>query len=459
VRTEQSLLEDTGLAGSPTQVVGSPIQVAFITLGCAKNEVDSEKMMALIQTAGWRLTEDPAQADCLVINTCAFITEAIEEAISTILEAAELPNIASGQCKLVVCGCLPSRYGHSLSPELPEIAAFIPVLEEHSIVSTISSLFATEPTLEAANQDSLLKAAPTPRRIALRQAPWAYLKIAEGCSRHCSFCTVPTIRGPYQSTPLAELLLEAEELVSAGARELILIAQDTGLWHDGQFGLPDLLEQLASRYPDVWLRIMYMQPNGVSDQLLQTMAKHPNICNYLDIPLQHAAARVLAEMNRSGSREEFLSLLQKIREVLPDVTLRTTMIAGFPSETRQEAKLSESFLKAAQFDYVGVFIYSQEKGTPAGERFDQVPLRTRRARAQRLRDLSDCIGYQRAEARIGKVLEVLVCEMEDDQPVGRSQGQAPEVDSLVYLDSGQPGQRLTVCIEGSFCYDNDGRVC
>jgi ribosomal protein S12 methylthiotransferase len=462
--------------------------VAFLTLGCAKNEVDSERMRAALSAAGFSLADSPDTADCLVINTCAFISEATEEAIATILEAAETPRVSEGRCKLVVAGCLPSRYGDELSAELPEVAAFVPVASEGGLADVIAGLFgeqdgglgsampgglgnATPGGLGAATPGGLGSAMPGglgnatpggplsppdashPRRLPVEPLPWAYLKIAEGCSRRCSFCTIPDIRGPYRSEPLAEVIAEADQLVGAGARELVLIAQDTGLWRDGDMRLPDLLERLARRYPDVWLRVMYLEPAGVTDRLLEVMAAYANICDYLDIPLQHASPKVLAEMNRSGSSEEHLALLGRIRAALPGVTLRTTLIAGFPGETRAEAKLLERFVEAAQFDYVGVFAYSQEDGTPAGRRDDQVPRRTRLARAQRLRDLADAIGAVRAASREGSVVEALVCEYEDGVPIGRSQAQAPEVDGVLYLDAGQPGERNTVIIGESMMYD------
>ena len=475
------------------------ISVAFITLGCAKNEVDSEKMRAAVLAQGWLLTDQSEQADCLVINTCAFITEATEEAITTILEASEWPSVLNKTCRIIVAGCLPSRYPDQLASELPEVAAWLPVAEESQLVQTIVGLFGDASTATVSDihakpsmssdkefqassdlafpldqrilahpdlvicpdQKLLVSSGPvlsTTLRVPASRLPWAYLKIAEGCSRRCAFCTIPDIRGPFVSMPLAEILVEADQLVEAGARELVLIAQDTGLWHEGQLGLPDLLELLANRFADVWLRVMYLQPSAVSDRLLEIMAAHPNICNYLDIPLQHAASQVLKQMNRSGSGKEFLSLIARIRQTLDNVVLRTTLIAGFPGETRTEARELERFVEAAQFDYVGVFVYSAEAGTPAGERMDQVPLRTRRARAQRLRDLADTISLERWQQRVGQTVEVLVCEQEDGQPVGRSQAQAPEVDGIIRLNRGQPGQRLTAIIEESWLYEFSARV-
>jgi ribosomal protein S12 methylthiotransferase len=295
------------------------------------------------------------------------------------------------------------------------------------------------------------------------------VKIADGCDRRCSFCTIPNIRGRYRSVPSDEVVAEVAELVDGGVREIILIAQDTGLWSQKTEpkNLAGLLDALARRFPATWFRIMYMQPQGVTDELLATMSAYGTICNYLDIPLQHASGRVLHEMNRRGSGEEYLGLIARIRAILPDVALRTTVIAGFPGESRAEAKELERFIEAAAFDYVGVFPYSPEDGTPAGTRTDQVPPRTRRARAQRLRDLADTIGFERVAARTGSTQEVLITEFDEDCQVdrehrgavlGRTKYQAPEVDGMVHLDCGAIGEVVSATMVETYCYELDGKV-
>ncbi|MDR1422239.1 MAG: 30S ribosomal protein S12 methylthiotransferase RimO [Coriobacteriales bacterium] len=440
--------------------------VAFITLGCAKNEVDTDVMRAQILAAGHALVEDPAEADVVVVNTCAFIVEATEEAIATILEATTLPRVAAGEARLIVAGCLPSRYERSkLASELPEVTAFLSVENESDLLKLI---------------DGAASVSDTTGHLRTVRAPWAYLKIAEGCDRFCSFCTIPSIRGRYTSRPAADIIAEAEALVAGGVRELVLIAQDTGRWSgDVDAGpahtLPQLLDLLATHLPTTWLRVMYLQPSGITDELLTVMAAHTNICDYLDIPLQHASARVLRAMNRKGSGEEYLALLERIRVALPAVTLRTTVIAGFPGETRAEARELERFIAEADFDYVGVFPYSPEEGTVAGARRDQVPRRTRLARAQRLRDIADTVGFARWAMRIGSRLEVLVTEYDDEDPdipddgkgknsaarvgvspprmLGRTKGQAPEVDGMVHLAVGSVGELVSVRISESCCYD------
>jgi ribosomal protein S12 methylthiotransferase len=435
-------------------------------------------MRARVLAAGFGLADDPAEADVVVVNTCSFITEATEEAISTIFGLLELPRLAQGTAKLVVAGCMPSRYGETLSDELPEVAAFVSCAEEDGIVGILEKVLPPVAPLAPLS--------PTPP-LRTVSAPWAYVKIADGCNRRCSFCTIPHIRGPYRSVPFDEIMAEVAGLVSGGVREIVLIAQDTGIWSDkggdGTSGterdgtapspsspsnLAGLLGALAARFPATWFRVMYLQPQGITDELLAVMATHANICNYLDIPLQHASKRVLREMNRAGCGEEYLVLLARIRAALPDVTLRTTVIAGFPGETRADARELERFIEAAAFDYVGVFPYSQEDGTAAGKREDQVPLRTRRARAQRLRDLADAVGFARVAARVGTVEEVLVIERDEDEDgdpgegvyplLGRTQHQAPEVDGMVHLDRGNIGKLLSATMVEAYCYELDGRV-
>jgi ribosomal protein S12 methylthiotransferase len=446
--------------------------LAFITLGCAKNEVDSDTMRARVVAAGHTLVDDPALADIVVINTCAFITEATEEAIAVILKTTQLPRVVAGQARVVVAGCLVSRYSAAeLTEELPEVSSFLSVEDEDQITALLGG---------DQSADTADTPAPQFRTV---NAAWAYLKIADGCDRRCAFCTIPFIRGPYQSRSADEIIAEATELVSGGVRELVLIAQDTGRWRGAgkQQGQPanlaQLLDVLARRFSGTWIRIMYLQPSGITAELLTVMAAHQNICNYLDIPLQHASARVLADMNRTGSSAEYLELLAQIRAALPDVVIRTTVIAGFPGETRADARELERFIAAAEFDYVGVFPYSQEEGTIAGERSDQVPKRTRLARAQRLRDQADAVGFARAQARVDSMVEVLITEwdeegidplgsdledLESSDPyplLGRTRGQAPEVDGMVHLDIGTPGERVSARIIEAYCYELDGRVC
>jgi ribosomal protein S12 methylthiotransferase len=427
--------------------------VAFITLGCPKNEVDTDRMRAAVSASNFLLADDTDHADVVVVNTCSFIQDATEESVGTVLDMAAqwLPEREGRH--LVVAGCMPARYGEELTDALPEVAAFVPVAEEGALLAVLERLtgVAAGPAVAGA-------------LVRTESGPSAYLQISDGCHRECAYCTIPSIRGPYVSRPLPDIVAEATQLVAFGARELVLIGQDITAYGrdlDDPETLADVVRAVAAVRGVDWLRLMYVQPDGVNDDLLAAMAENANVCHYLDIPLQHAAKPVLRAMRRSGDAASFLALIARVREVMPDVVLRTTLIAGFPGETTADIHELERFLEAAQFDYVGVFIYSPEDGTTAAEMPAQVPLRTRRARAQRLRDLADTIGFERAASRVNSTMEVLVEGIEEDDGVvvvGRWRGQAPEIDGLVLLDRGEAGQIVSAKIDDSLGYDLEGEV-
>jgi ribosomal protein S12 methylthiotransferase len=425
--------------------------IAFVTLGCPKNEVDTGRMSAAVAGSAYTVAEDLESADVVIVNTCSFIREATEESIAAVLEAASEWLPAREGRSLIVAGCMPSRYGADLAAQLPEVHAFLPVADEHELLAVLERL-----TGVASGRGHALSAVRT------ANGPSAYMRISDGCHRACAYCTIPSIRGPYVSTPLAAILSETEALVDSGAREIVLIGQDiTAYGRDlaGTETLADVVRAVASLPGVDWLRLMYVQPDGVTDDLLASIAENDNVCHYLDIPLQHASRSVLRAMRRSGDGDAFLALLERIRAVLPDIVLRTTVIAGFPGETREDVSLLEAFLRAARFDYAGVFAFSPEDGTPAATLPGQVAARTRQARAQRLRDLSDEIGFRRAEALAGRTLDVLVEGVEeDDVIVGRWRGQAPDVDGVVLLDRGDVGQIVSTRIVDSLGYDLEGEV-
>jgi len=426
--------------------------IAFITLGCPKNEVDTDRMRAAVLSSAYTLAEDIDDADVVVVNTCSFIQDATEESLATVLEVAGqwLPEREGRH--VVVAGCMPSRYGDELSVELPEVAAFVPVGDEAGLLGIVERL--TGVPSGAGAEDAVSRTL---------EGFSAYVQISDGCHRDCAYCTIPAIRGPYVSRPLADIVAETNELVALGAREVVLIGQDISAYGrdlDSSDTLADVVNAVAAVPGLPWVRLMYVQPDGVTDELLQAIAGNPNVCHYLDIPLQHAAKSVLRRMKRSGDAESFLTMLERIRSVVPDVVLRTTLIAGFPGETTADVNELLRFLDAAHFDYVGVFVYSPESGTTAAEMPDQVPLRTRRARAQRLRDRADEIGFERAAARVDATVEVLVegVDPDDGVVVGRWRGQAPEIDGLVLLDGGTPGEFVRVRIVDSLGYDLEGEV-
>lgn len=434
-----------------TTQVAPGVRVAFVTLGCPKNEVDSDRMAASLGE-GFELVADLDDADAVVVNTCAFIREATEESIGVVLEVAGEWKSASPDRVLVVTGCMPSRYGDELSGSMPEVDAFVPVTEESALVEVLTRLTGATGSVT-----------PVGAPARLLPGPSAYLQVADGCHRTCTYCIIPAIRGPYVSRTADDIVAEATDLVAMGARELVLIGQDISSWGrdlPDRPTLADLVRRLSGVDGLAWLRLMYVQPDEITPDLLDAMASSPAVCRYLDMPLQHASKDVLRAMGRRGDASEFLRLIGVVRDLLPGVVLRTTLIAGFPGETREDAKRLLEFVQEAELDYVGVFPYSPEEGTAAAVMPDQIPKRTRIARAQRLRDAADEIGVRRVADRIGSVLEVLVEGLDEEgAPYGRHRGQAPEVDGIVLLDREVPsGEIVSVRVVDTLGYDLVGEV-
>lgn len=425
-------------------------RVSFITLGCAKNEVDSAHMQESLIASGYEITSPQEFSDVVVINTCSFIQSAIEESLDVIFEIASDNAVIDGDTKLVVCGCLPSRYGKSLSETLTEPDCFVTCSEEESIVDTIDGLFPEEKAKRAVADSS----------IKISRGPSAYVKISDGCDRFCSYCTIPYIRGRYHSFELSDILEEVESLVTAGVVEIVLIAQDSGLWGK-DFETPDslahLLDVLASTFNSTWFRVMYLQPEGITEELLETMARYDNICNYLDMPLQHSNPDIIKSMNRRGSGEEYLQSLSLIRKHLPNVALRTTLIVGYPGETDEQFEELCDFVEEAEFDYVGIFTYSAEEGTRAAKMPNQIDEEVKLERFQILRDLADAISTEKVKERIDSVFDVLVLGTEEDgQIFGRTQCQAPEVDGVTYLSEGAVGEIVSIKITDTLWYEMEG---
>jgi ribosomal protein S12 methylthiotransferase len=421
-----------------------------MTLGCPKNEVDSDRMAARV-AASYDIVPDLDAADVAVVNTCAFIREATEESIETVLQIATEWKAGRPGRTLVVAGCLASRYGLDLAREMPEVDAFVPVSDEDELVALLQEL-SGQPAQASEGAPARMPSGPS-----------AYLQVSDGCFRKCTYCTIPYIRGGYVSRPLADLEIEARLLVASGAKEIVLIGQDISSYGrdlgSGRLTLADVVRTVARTPGLEWLRLMYVQPDGITPELLEVMAEEPVVCHYLDIPLQHAARGVLHRMNRTGSGDEFLRLLGVVRGFLPDVSLRTSVIAGFPGETDTDLEVLEDFLLVAKFDYVGVFSYSQEEGTPAAEMTGQVPEEVKRDRVQRLRDAADKVGFERAAARVGTTQAVLVLGVEDGETVARTRGQAPDVDGVVYLDQeAEPGTIVQAHIVDAAGYDLVGEV-
>ncbi len=424
--------------------------IAFVTLGCPKNEVDTDRMAAAVSSSAYRLVDDIADADAVVLNTCAFIQPATEEAIAEFFSLHTEWRPARLGRRIIVAGCLPSRYGEELRDALSEADAFLPVTAEGGLLATLEELFG-----------SPAQAASGPGR--LTPGCTAYLKVSEGCDRRCAYCAIPAIRGPFVSAPLDALVDEARWLIDHGARELVLVGQDIASYGvDLAAGedLATLVRRLDALDGDFRLRLMYVQPDGVTDTLLNTLASASHVCRYLDIPLQHASGPVLDAMGRTGDAAAHLSLVDRVRSALPGVVLRTTIMTGFPGETDVDARILEEFLAEAELDYVGVFTYSPEEGTVAASLPDQVDPAVAEERAQRVRDIADSVGFARAAAAVGTRQRVLIEGVDEDGELfGRTCGQAPEVDGVTLVDTDvSVGDFIELTITDSLGYDLIGEV-
>lgn len=417
-----------------------PTTVYLISLGCPKNRVDSEVILGCLINAGYKPVEEPLDARLIVVNTCGFIRSATEESIETILELAQAKK--SGRCEfLVVAGCLPQRYGRKLVKSMPEVDLFVGTSSFVHLVEILARNQRDDLERLILEPPRFLMTARTPRTLS---APFysAYLKVAEGCSNRCSFCTIPAIRGPYRSRPLNDLLQEAEWLASQGVIELNLVAQDTtayGTDLEATLRLPDLLEALAKIGKFHWIRLLYAYPQKIDGKLLETMASHESICNYLDLPLQHVSGHLLKAMGRTGSAEEFFELVTTIREYLPEVTLRTTLIVGFPGERQEDFQELYEFVEKARFQRLGLFAYSPEKGTRAALLSDPVEESVKIQRVQALAALQEKISLDYNSRLVGTAQPVLIEGVSDESDLllqARLASQAPEVDGCVLINKG-----------------------
>lgn len=436
------------------------MRVGFVSLGCPKNLVDGEVMLGLAKGAGHELTADASTAEVIVVNTCAFIDNAKEESVNAILEMAQFKR--DGSCRtLIVTGCLAERYRDQLKAEIPEIDVCLGTSEVPDIVPAIAgqatsvALYRSraeaegrEPARTAGREHpgahiTYLYGSDTPR-VLTTPSHFAYVKIAEGCDYTCAFCIIPTLRGRYRSREVDAVVREAEQLAAQGVRELLLISQDTTFFgiDRGQRGaLATLLRQLNDVDGLEWIRLLYLYPTTITDDVLQAMADCPKICKYIDLPLQHASADVLRRMRRPGNRESYDTLLARIRRMVPGVTLRTTFIVGFPGETEDDFEQLMRFVRETEFDHVGVFTYSHEEGTRAHELVDDIPARVKHARRDALMKLQKQIVTKRLKARMGERVRVMVDgpSPESDLVVlGRLEGQAPDIDAMVYFDQCDP---------------------
>ncbi|MCR5584733.1 MAG: 30S ribosomal protein S12 methylthiotransferase RimO [Lachnospiraceae bacterium] len=433
-------------------------KVMFISLGCDKNTVDTEFMLGLLRDRGYTLTNDEAEADCVVINSCAFIKDAQQESINNILEAAEYKKTGSLK-RLVVAGCLSQRYAEEIKKEIPEVDAVVGTTAIDKICDAIEG---KGDFVE--NVDRL----PLPEtcRVVTTGGYSAYLKIAEGCDKHCSYCIIPHLRGKFRSIPMDRLVKEAEFLAEGGTKELILVAQETTVYGTDLYGrkmLPELLRKLCGIPGLSWIRVMYCYPEEITDELIETIASEPKICHYLDLPIQHASDVILKRMGRRTDRAELEEIIGKIRKRIPDVALRTSLISGFPGETDEDHAALLDFVKKIGFERLGDFTYSKEDGTPAAKFKDQIPERIKNKRRKDVMTLQQKISAEKGKEKIGKVLDVIVEGKlpEDNIWIGRSYMDAPGVDGYVFLSSAgnyMSGDIIKVKITGSKEYDLIGEA-
>lgn len=406
------------------------MNVGFISLGCSKNLVDTEMTIGLMIKKGMKIVNNPKEADMIVINTCGFITSAKEEAIATILEMAEYKK---KRCQyLVVMGCLVERYQQELKKEMPEVDLFLSIGEYDSLWERIEKLIGKKAVVEEDNTLSYMD------RILSTGKNMAYLKIAEGCSNHCTYCAIPAIRGPFISRPMEEILEEAEKIAKQGITELIVIAQDTTKYGIDLYGKPklaELLKKLCKISGFKWIRFLYAYPETITDKLIEVVKTEDKICKYFDIPIQHISNPVLKRMNRKSTGESIKELMKKLRMEIPDVILRTTLIVGFPGETEEDFKRLYEFVKGTRFDKLGVFQYSKEEGTPAARLKEQIHPSTKKSRYNKIMKLQQGISKERLEEKVGKTYSVLIeaKSFDGNYYIGRTYMDVPDIDGYVYI--------------------------
>ena len=454
--------------------------VLFVSLGCDKNLVDSEKMLGLLNEAGYRVAQEESEADAIVVNTCCFIHDAKEESVETILEMAEWKK--KGRLKaLIVTGCMAQRYQDEIQQEIPEVDAVIGTTGYTEIVPILDEILAEaeasqkEAAVEEPKEKSFVNCCPSidllpaslaDKRVVTTGGYTAYLKIAEGCNKRCTYCIIPYIRGHYRSFPMEDLLEEAGKIAEGGVKELILIAQETtvyGMDCYGRKALPELLTKLCEIEGIEWIRILYCYPEEITDELIAVMKKEKKICHYLDIPIQHSEDTILKRMGRRTNRAELVSLVEKLRKEIPDIVLRTTLITGFPGETEEEFKNMVDFVDSMEFDRLGVFPYSAEEGTKAAEMDGQITEEVKESRRDEIMALQQEISADKAASRIDDEMSVLIegYLYEDDIYIGRTYMDAPKVDGNVFVRAEEElisGDIVPVRITGANEYDLMGDV-
>ena len=439
------------------------MKILFISLGCDKNLVDTEVMLGLLASRGYEMTDDETEADIIVINTCCFIHDAKEESIQNILEMAEYKK--QGKIRaLIVTGCLAQRYRQEIIDEIPEVDELLGTTAYDKILDAVDAALAGEHSVMLSDLDAL--PLPDTKRLVTTGGHFAYLKIAEGCDKHCTYCIIPKIRGNFRSVPMEHLLKEAQELADQGVKELILVAQETTLYGKDLYGeksLHILLKKLCKISGIRWIRILYCYPEEITDELIRVMKEEPKICHYLDLPIQHANDTILGRMGRRTSKQELVDIIGKLRSEIPDICLRTTLITGFPGETKEQHEELMEFVDEMEFDRLGVFTYSPEEDTPAAEMPDQIDEEVKLDRQADLMELQQEIAFDNAQDMVGReVLVMIEGKVADENAyVGRTYRDAPNVDGLIFINTDEEllsGDFARVKVTGAIDYDLIGEL-
>ena len=439
------------------------MKILFISLGCDKNLVDTEVMLGMLASRGYEMTNDEQEADIIVINTCCFIHDAKEESIQNILEMAEYKKNGSAKA-LIVKGCMAERYRQEILDEIPEVDEVLGTTAYDRILDAVDAALVGQHEVMTADLDAL--PLPETKRLVTTGGHFAYLKIAEGCDKHCTYCIIPKIRGNFRSVPMERLLKEAQDLAEQGVKELILVAQETTLYGKDLYGeksLPKLLRELCKISGIRWIRILYCYPEEITDELIQVMKEEPKICHYLDLPIQHANDTILKRMGRRTSKQELIDIVQKLRKEIPDICLRTTLITGFPGETQEQHEEVMEFIDTLEFDRLGAFTYSPEEDTPAATFEDQIDEEVKEDRQADIMELQQEIAFDKAEDMIGReVLVMIEGKVADENAyVGRTYRDAPNVDGLIFINTDVElisGDFAKVKVTGALDYDLIGEL-
>lgn len=439
------------------------MKILFISLGCDKNLVDTEMMLGMLSENGYTFTDDEAEADIVVVNTCCFINDAKEESINTILEIAELRKTGAIKA-LIVAGCLAQRYKEEIQTEIPEVDAILGTTAIEQIVKAVNDVLAGQK--ENFFEDIQAKPVSDKKRIVTTGGHYAYLKIAEGCDKHCTYCIIPKVRGNFRSVPMENLIKEAKQLVDGGIKELILVAQETTLYGQDLYGektLPKLLKELCKIDGLYWVRILYCYPEEITEELIQTIKEEEKICHYLDLPIQHGSDNILKRMGRHTNQQQLREIIGRLREEIPDICLRTTIITGFPGETEEDHEELMDFVDEMEFDRLGVFTYSPEEDTPAALMEDQIEEEVKKDRQAEIMELQQEIAFEKAENMVGKqVLAMVEGKLpEDNAYIARTYRDAPNVDGFLFINTSlqlMTGDFVKVKITSAYEYDLIGEI-